>query len=128
MREIKFRVWDKKENKIIDWWTILNHYNLNEFLDSVSRYFNRYIIMQYTGLKDKCDTEVCEGDIVRYDHAIHPLRLITFDDGGFNYKIPECDTPHCFRRLASGIARLDMEVIGNVYENPELLEVDLNEV
>lgn len=62
--EIKFRAWDKKEKKMISWWEILNYYNLHAMLDPVSRDFDRYIVMQFTGKKDIYGTDIYDNDYV----------------------------------------------------------------
>lgn len=67
---------------------------------------------QYTGLKDENEREIYEGDIVK--HAIWgDVYEIMFEDGGF-YVLSSYDF--------QTINEYPLEVIGNVFENPELLE------
>ena len=132
MRELKFRVWDKDLAKYLEGCEI----------DSLMAEFSsegdgrgivikqicpaRYKFEQYTGLKDKNDKEICEGDIVmaRWYRAKN-ARLdtkgeIKFDDGWFYIY----DDPDGQDRLGVPIHNCyNIEVIGNVHENPELLEV-----
>ena len=107
MREIKFRVWDKKENEF----TI----SLLQYLpDGSLKAEPSGILMQYTGLKDKNGREIYEGDRVKFsciDFAA--VATIEFKDGAFReshygYGLPKSHY---------------MEIIGNIYENPELLNV-----
>lgn len=101
---------------------------------------NDCILMQYTGLKDKNGNEIYEGDIVKYtrvnwycpEHPQHNTDLITICE------IFWSDSERAFRErgkfdsgggwegyLTFADPRADeniIEVIGNIYENPELLE------
>ncbi|MBN6889826.1 putative phage protein (TIGR01671 family) [Cytobacillus horneckiae] len=113
MREIKFRAWDnsRKEMEYINnmYWFEENgvdDINNNVFLD----------FMQYTGLKDKNDKEIYEGDVVTGVNRIFEgeiLQDVNFLNGCFmfgNWNAHEFFNNHQF-----------IEVIGNIYENPELI-------
>lgn len=121
-RKIKFRAWNRKLKKFVDK-NELKHYAIAldgeviNFDSSGYDYIDHFEILRCTGLKDRHDVEIYEGDIIKtWDGAVLP---ITFNRG-------------CFR-MGYGSGGLsgslnvfmgddECEVIGNIYENPELLE------
>ena len=120
MKEIKFRVWDKTLNKIHCWSAIENHFTFEELLDD-----NFFEAMQYTGLKDKNDIEIYEGDIILVNVFMskHVTGLVAFDRGSFcvtgNFEGwgYDCNTTNFWEMSTNGN---EYKVIGNIYENPEL--------
>ncbi|AUS10917.1 hypothetical protein C0W65_02080 [Bacillus subtilis] len=117
MREIKFRVWD------IVWKKMLTHEDLwdapfNELFISTPDQ-RPYNIMQYTGLKDKNGREIYEGDSILYDRNIAPSidsrkYVVKWEDSKFVLT----NSSETIDDFTSDI----IEVIGNIYEIPELLE------
>lgn len=67
MREIKFRVWDKVEKKMLDF-EILKHNEIG--LVHSFQNIGNWVAQQFTGLKDKNGKEIYEGDYVDFDNAI----------------------------------------------------------
>ena len=118
-REIKFkfRAWHNHNKAMITSYqaikTIVGHYLTG---NDISK---DYILMQYTGLKDKNDVEIYEGDIIKfYDEYVDGtmssevnIEDVEFYDCGFIPLANQCYSGE------------NIEVIGNIYENPELLEV-----
>ena len=108
MREIKFRIWDK----INRMW--LRCFNVNLFdigdLPNVE-------LMQYTGIKDKNGKEVYEGDIVILNDAEEENKCIVKYKYG-SYILVDGD----LREDLSNVEDKFLEVIGNIYENKNLLE------
>jgi len=72
--------------------------------------------MQYTGLKDKNGKEIYEGDIVKIEGFIN--HVVGFEDGAFRWMNVGPYLP-----IAERISERECEVIGNIYENPELLKL-----
>ncbi|MFJ5713143.1 YopX family protein [Neobacillus sp. NPDC093127] len=115
MREIKFRAWEKNLKEIIPVHEI-NFENRMINTKSVWRLFDEIELMQYTGLKNKNGKEIYEGDIVKYK----PM----FGNGNYITAVVEY-SEHAEWCLGwqplHGVVH-KCEVIGNIYENPDLLE------
>ena len=119
MRKIKVRAWDKRKN---EWFEQESFVMNNGFLFEDWRAFEDWIplsedeteLVEYTGQYDPTDTEFCEGDIIK-DHTDY--WEVKFFDGAFwivaigGNAEPEllCGNDY-------------MEIIGNRFENPELLK------
>ena len=132
MREIKFRAWDKKEKAMVYdvivkgiWkskidpftWFVEVIKDFDEFDEPI--YFNPYDveIMQYTGLKDKNNTEIYEGDLVEFVD-LEGLYEIIFEK---DYSRFACKNIKNKKTLPLFYGRVK-KVVGNIYENQELIE------
>jgi len=127
-REIKFRAWDK-ENKafmpsegyaICDGDVMGLRYG-NEMEDVLT---DQIELMQYTGLKDMNGVDIYENDIVKsnYKYAQPKISQIIMEDG--NSYIAGEDLATGNEMLVSDHVD-EIEVIGNIHKNPELLEEEL---
>ncbi|KKL84776.1 hypothetical protein LCGC14_1961420, partial [marine sediment metagenome] len=82
-------------------------------LGMTTKYLEHFILMQFTGLKDKNGKEIFEGDILKYENRNYEVSWME-DDGGFFAWL--------YGYSIQGGLFLWTEVIGNIYENPELLK------
>ena len=123
MRTIKFRAFLKDTNKMVkvgamDWdeegnLLCLNYPKGKDYFG----YEDDIILMQYTGFKDKDGKEIYEGDIVEYFGEL--CKVCWIFSGFYARQI----NGRGFTELDEFVAdTMDIEVVGNIYENPELLE------
>lgn len=135
-REIKFRVWDNVLKELFPISGIL----LERFSpDTTSRYYcigelapnenssvdEDFVLMQYTELKDKNGKEIFEGDIIEVSYG---RGKVVFNAGCF--MIEWIDDKESYMELLGmyhktgefGRPRKDILIIGNVFDNPELLK------
>lgn len=123
MREIKFRAWDEGNEVMINAFSITELY-----LGSPKRLLlETDNLMQYTGFKDKNGAEIYEGDIVKYyDSTTMWLKSEVINVGSafaiqtYENPILLYDFQHDYEYQDEPIPEL--EVIGNIYENPELVK------
>lgn len=120
MREIKFRVWDKKKRT---WFEpdMVRIYG-DGSMDFLGRWESistspEYELMQYTGLKDKNGKEIYEGDLLG---PLFPYFEVGFVNGSFVGTFTGAINRHT--RMLYELLTDDLEVIGNIYESRELLE------
>lgn len=142
MREILFRGKSKNSNKWVFGWhcgkTLSPDFSETEESDQIIDFETLYwhtcepnSIGQFTGLTDKNGKRIFEGDIVHVLgnqqvedwKNVNYIGSIAFLDAGFCV-IDGTVEDHAFRRYQLPRLDFDLEVIGNVYDNPRLLEVE----
>lgn len=123
MREIKFRAWEKDGHYSRDgkarMLTVDTHpSSLTSIISDIclGSEIRDSHVMQHTGLKDKLGVDIYDGDIIRVNRSTRDVR---FAKGSFIASHDE----HCSTNLSAWDAS-DLEVIGNIYENPELLKAN----
>ena len=118
MREIRFRAWDKRENNWVDYpiYIDVNGVIYWEHYEMGLKEADDIIVMQSAGLVDKNGVEIFEGDIVNHywsNEVGESFCHKTVIKNPFDYKVYEA--MHL-------IYADEIEILGNIWENPELLE------
>lgn len=114
-REFKFRIWDDNRKRFVplntdadEYFEIISDGSIKYVQRKLDRYHN-YTIQQYTGSKDRNGKEIYEGDIIRlFSGRIYVVEFIEENDevesSGYMFSAFGC------------------EILGNIFENPELLK------
>ncbi|MCT3526501.1 YopX family protein [Latilactobacillus curvatus] len=120
MREIKFRAWHKNRKTFLDFYwavdklgrtfSILDKYVYDEFTDEIE-------LMQYTGLKDVHGIEIYEGDVVEFEVSLTRTKAeVKYSRNQFIVSMNSV--------MPRSLDLYLVKIIGNRFENPELLEVN----
>lgn len=129
MREIKFKIWDTIENKFL---TLKDYQELGgievendgtftlsprfRFLTSMMIMPERFIPLQYTGLKDKNGVEIYEGDIIK--SLINTFEIVYKKGCFFAVGINRTQEYTLFEEFEMcNKANVNLKVIGNIYDN-----------
>lgn len=120
--KVEFRAWDESDNKMIGWQFLLHGCNLKNVFKAPEQC--GLVLMQSTGLKDKNGVEIYVGDICSVEVNMWGALVtrtgeVTFNEYDLQFQIMSGNdwaffTKEYFEKC---------EVIGNVYQNSELLEV-----
>lgn len=124
-REIKFRAWDLFRKKMCygnNYALLFNSSEVVEWKCQIN-FIGQLVPMQYTGLKDKNGKEIYEGDVVQESLWIdgnfitNCIKVFTviYQGVSFQYQ-PIVKSNHTVNPIGTTV-----EIIGNIYENPELL-------
>ncbi len=109
MREIKFRMWDELTKAM----TYVNHYSPDTR--------PKFIWMQFTGLKDEEGKEIYEGDILGKIWTVFVVEYGENDcDNCFGFNLKSLNVGDKCYAFDTSVNKL--KIMGNIYENPELLD------
>ena len=116
-RPLKFKVWNKKFKQ---WWGIIC---LNEPILSYD--VDNLVFVQYTGLTDNNDDPIYEGDILKnhYDVGNNIIGQVLYeaDHGGYIFQWKRKGRGQDYKNLNCDVA-FESVIVGNIFENPELLK------
>jgi uncharacterized phage protein (TIGR01671 family) len=133
MRELKFRAWDGNKmhypqiiginGEVFSWDHDRSWLHNCQYWDGEEGFIDAPNLMQFTGLKDKNGKEIYEGDIIQYFDKIVAV-VVWQDYGGWSYKwidptyikVRQHNPEPFFHNISLA------EVVGNIYEHPELLK------
>lgn len=110
--KLEFSNWNGEEHHLVS--VFARNHDDQARLDEAKN----WELLQFTGLKDKNGKEIYEGDIVR---SIYGIGFIEFRDGVFIMHVPK-DHSRVNDWFACDWNQRSIEVIGNIYENPELVK------
>lgn len=140
MREIKFRAWNTEEKILIyflymhityDETLVFDTFKESTYLDETFDRTTEFILMQYTGLRDKNDKEIYEGDILKCkwgqsnQEPVYQNRIVSFnqDKNTFVWTLQDKrDFENKWEGAFNQWNQDEIEVMGNIYENPKLLK------
>lgn len=131
MRDIKFRAWDKALKRWANYSIdddLLMFYDKHAECWETDQEGERFILCQYTGLKDNEDREIYEGDIVKAISFARWIGVVKYSDENQAFIFDDLDKKYRGKSTVF-MNQFDdgFEILGNIYENPELLKEIAND-
>ena len=126
MREFKMKAWLKKEKKMVAIIGIDFNYEYIRYTEDGNLFNENYKtaefkdieLLQFTGLKDNGGQELYEADVIKFNDGIDDIYgLISYDDEDGTYRVS-------YENITEHLSDLegDFEIVGNIFENPDLHE------
>ena len=126
MKKFKMKAWLMKEKKMVSIIGIDFNYEYIRYTEDDNLFnenyktaeFKNIELLQFTGLKDNGGQELYEADVIKFNDGIDDIYgLISYDDEDGTYRVSyENITEHLSEREG------DFEIVGNIFENPDLHE------
>ena len=130
MREIKFRAWDKEQKEWVKY-SITD--NIPIFCHNTTRWRadkkgERFVLCQYTGIKDKNNKEIYEGDVIKAISFARWVGVAKYSDENQAFIFDDLDKKYRGKSTVF-MNQFDdgFEILGNIYENPKLLKEFTND-
>ena len=126
MRDIYFRAWDKKLKELTNYSIsdiFIEFYNKDTDSWEIDREGERFTLCQYTGLKDKNNREIYEGDVIKAISFARWIGVVEYSDENQAFIFDDLDKKYRGKSTVF-MNQFDdgFEILGNIYENPELLK------
>lgn len=96
----------------------IQQFNEDESQTLSFRQIRPYTVGQFTGLYDKNNEEIYEGDIVRFDNHLQGVSKVLYDSGQYTVESKNYSTALTYRIAIHAV------IIGNIHDNPELLKTE----
>ena len=125
MRDIRFRAWNKTLNKFVCWY----QQGLSMVGDTGELYLSgsmnvtdKFVLQQFTGLQDKNGVDIYEGDCLLIKECRIAEVIFHNEAGCWDLTLRNILSSLPIGAISPSSWKFHTEVIGNIYENPELLE------
>jgi uncharacterized phage protein (TIGR01671 family) len=121
MIDIKFRGWNKKNHEMV-------YDDLSIYIYQGNIEINGYVLNQCLGIKDKNGKDMYEDDIVKCDLGNFKIKFGEYDNGQFHkdavlgFYLERINEGYSFGKIMGLYVNGRYKIIGNIYENPELLK------
>ena len=126
MKELKIKAWLKKEKKMVSIIGIDFNYEYIKYTEDDNLFNENYKtaafkdieLLQFSGAKDKAGQELYEADVIKFNDGIDDIYgLISYDDEDAVYCVSYENVTEHLSNMAG-----DFEIVGNIFENPDLHE------
>ena len=128
-REIKFRVWDTDKKQFVpDNLFVIGNFGVYLIEMGKLVLMDNIVIQQYRGLKDKNGVVIYEGDILYFPNNKKTCKVVYYNGAfGVDYYYDSYPTHlfHWYDFVDTSHEKIIPEIIGNIYENPELLKQEI---